>query len=81
MLLKLTIIAVFAALLISLASGLVFLVADQGNRRRRTLHALGVRVALATLLLVLVTYGVLTGQLRSQAPWSAGYQQTQGDSD
>lgn len=66
--LKIVIIVLFVALLISLGSGLVFLLKDQGEGKR-TMHSLGVRVGLAVALLVLISYGVATGQLRSQAPW------------
>jgi hypothetical protein len=68
--LKTAIIIVFVALLISLASGLVFLFKDRGEGKR-TMYALGIRVTLAATLLILVTYGVLSGQLQSQAPWSS----------
>ncbi len=68
MLLKIAIIVLFVALLISLGSGLFFLLRDKGDSER-TLHSLGVRVTLALALLALVTYGVMTGQLRSKAPW------------
>lgn len=67
--LKTAIVIVFVALVISLGSGLIFLFKDQGEGKR-TLYALGIRVTLAATLLVLITYGVLSGQLRSQAPWS-----------
>ena len=67
--LKPAILIVFFALLASLASGLFFLVKDQG-KTKRTLYSLGVRVTLAIILLALVSYGMLSGQLRSKAPWS-----------
>ncbi|MFT5482200.1 MAG: hypothetical protein ACI9GW_000848 [Halieaceae bacterium] len=70
MLLKVSIILLFAALLISLASGLFFLLKDRGESKR-TLHSLGLRVGLTIALLTLVSYGVATGQLRSKAPWDA----------
>jgi hypothetical protein len=78
--LKAAIVIVFLALLVSLASGLVFLVKDQG-KTKRTLYSLGVRVSLAILLLGLIGYGVLSGQLRSKAPWSAANQQLQEAGD
>ncbi|MCZ6830583.1 MAG: DUF2909 domain-containing protein [Gammaproteobacteria bacterium] len=60
------------ALLVSLASGLYFLLTDQGDKhQRRTFHSLGVRVSLAVGLMLLIIYGVASGQLRSQAPWDA----------
>jgi hypothetical protein len=67
--LKVAIVVVFLALLVSLASGLVFLLKDQGSTKR-TLYSLGTRVTLAIVLLGLISYGVLTGKLRSQAPWA-----------
>lgn len=79
MLLKIAIIVLFFALLISLGSGLVFLLKDQGASKR-TMHSLGFRVTLALVLLGLVTYGVMTGQLRSQAPWSQPREVTPGES-
>lgn len=74
--LKPAIVVVFLALLVSLFSGLFFLVKDQG-KTKRTLYSLGVRVSLAIILLGLISYGVLTGQLRSKAPWSAANQPLQ----
>ncbi len=74
--LKVAIVVVFVALLLSLASGLVFLLKDQGSTKR-TMYSLGVRVSLAILLLGLISYGVLTGQLRSKAPWATSNQQQQ----
>lgn len=69
MLLKITIVILFIAVLVSLSSGLYFLLKDFGNTRRRTLYALGVRVTLATLLIGLIAYGFVSGQLHSTAPW------------
>ena len=63
-------------LLISLASGLLFLVKDQG-RTRRTLYALGVRVSLAALLMAVVAYGFYSGELHSKAPWDAALENRQ----
>jgi hypothetical protein len=74
--LKVAIVVVFLALLVSLASGLVFLLKDQGSTKR-TLYSLGARVSLAIILLGLISYGVLTGQLRSKAPWATSNQAQQ----
>lgn len=74
--LKTAILIVFFALLASLASGLFFLVKDQG-RSKRTLYSLGVRVTLAIILLALISYGMLSGQLKSKAPWSQNNLQLQ----
>lgn len=74
--LKTAILLVFAALLASLASGLFFLLKDQGSTRR-TLHSLGVRITLAGIMMALIGYGLVTGKLRSQAPWTAELQRIQ----
>ena len=64
------IVILLVLLLISLGSSFVFLMKDQGATRR-TLRGLGVRVSLATALIGVIAYGMYTGQLRSNAPWSA----------
>ena len=69
MLLKFIIVILFIAVLVSLSSGLYFLMKDVGNTRRRTLYALGIRVTLATLLVGTIAYGFASGKLRSTAPW------------
>ena len=51
MLLKTIIVVLFIAVLVSLFSGLNFLVKDLGNSKRRLLVALGTRITLAALLL------------------------------
>ena len=78
--LKAAIVLVFLALLISLASGLLFLVKDHG-KSKRTLYALGIRITLTIILLALIGYGMLTGKLRSSAPWSHSNLQLQGPQD
>jgi len=45
-----------------LASSLFFLFKDKG-RGKRSVYSLGVRVSLAAFLLMLVAYGLSTGQL------------------
>ncbi|MGJ8687147.1 MAG: DUF2909 domain-containing protein [Spongiibacteraceae bacterium] len=66
--LKVVIIILFIALVISLFSGLVFLMKDKGSTMR-TWHSLGVRLILAASLMGFLLYGVYTGQLGSKAPW------------
>ena len=66
--LKVIIVVLLVAILISLGSGAVFFFQDQG-RSKRTLYALGVRVTLAVLLVVCLTYGVISGELVLNAPW------------
>lgn len=66
--LKPLIIILLLALVVSLISGLVFFVKDKGTTRR-TFHSLGVRLGLSAALIILLLYGVYTGQLGSNAPW------------
>jgi len=70
--LKVIIIVLLIGVIISLFSGLVFLFKDSGREdSKRTLYALGVRIALAAALLSTMFYGFYTGQLRlgTNAPW------------
>ena len=67
--LKVIIVVLFLAVLASLSSALVFLLKDTGNQSKRTLYALGIRITLASLLLISIFYGLYTGQLGSRAPW------------
>ncbi len=69
MLLKFIVLVLLVAMLASLFSGLYFLVEDKGNERKRLLYALGIRISLATALVGTLSYGILTGQFGSQAPW------------
>lgn len=67
--LKIIVVLLFLSLLISLTSGLVFLLKDIESPTKRTLYALGIRITLAALLLITIFYGLYTGQLGSGAPW------------
>ena len=70
MLLKFLIVVLLLALFASLGSGFYFLMKDQGDpAQRRLVHSLGVRIAIAVSLMLLLVYGVASGQLRSRAPW------------
>jgi hypothetical protein len=66
--LKIIIVLLLIAIVISLGSGALFFFKDQGSTKR-TLYALGVRITLAILLILTITYGVFTGELRLAAPW------------
>jgi hypothetical protein len=66
--LKLVIVVLLLAIIISLFSGALFFYKDQGSTKR-TLYALGVRITLAILLMITITYGVVSGQLVLNAPW------------
>lgn len=71
--LKIIIILLMIALAASLATGLVFLMSDQGSsNKRRLFHSLGVRLGLGACLLVVIAYGVITGQLGHRNPWDPG---------
>ena len=76
--LKAAIIVLLIALLISLGSGLVFLLKDMGHTRR-TVNSLGVRLALAVMLMILLAYGIYSGQLGSGAPWEQPFPAVQPD--
>jgi Protein of unknown function (DUF2909). len=64
MVLKVLIVLFMIALVASLGSGLYFLMMDQGNlQKKRLFTSLGVRLGLASGLLLVIVYGVATGQL------------------
>lgn len=71
--LKILIVVLFVAVVISLSSGLIFLMKDVGKPSKRALYALGVRITLATLLLIAVWYGFYSGILSNTAPWAGRY--------
>ena len=71
--LKTLIVLLMIALVASLTSGLVFLMSDQGNPdKKRLFTSLGVRLGLGACLLLVILYGVITGQLGQQNPWDPG---------
>ena len=71
--LKTIIILLMIALVASIASGLVFLMSDQGStEKKRLFTSLGVRLALGVCLLAVIVYGLITGQLGQQNPWDPG---------
>ena len=70
MLLKTAIFIVIALILLSLVSSLFFLLKDQGTTEsKRAVYGLGVRVSLGVVLIILITYGLYTGQLGNRVPW------------
>ena len=66
--LKLAIVLMLLATVISLFSGLVFLVRDAGQGSR-LVYALTVRVCLTAITLALIAWGFYSGQLVSHATW------------
>ena len=70
--LKVIIVVLLIGVILSLFSGLFFLFKDtERNDSKRTLYALGIRITLASALLITIFYGFYTGQLRmgTNAPW------------
>ena len=68
--LKAIIVVLLLGVVASLFTGLGFLFKDSGrNDSKRLLYALGVRISLAATLLLVVFYGLQTGQLTLHAPW------------
>ena len=71
--LKVLIVIFMLALVASLGSGFYFLMTDQGDKQsRRLFNSLGVRLGLAIGLILLITYGVASGQLGHSNPWDPG---------
>lgn len=73
---KVVIVCLFIALVISLFTSLAFLLKDREREdlhKSRTWNALTVRLVLAGLLIGFLFYGVFTGQLGSKAPWDQRY--------
>lgn len=66
--LKAAILLLLLATLVSLFSGLFFLVRDAG-RGNRVLHALYLRVCLAAVTLGLIAWGLHSGELVSHVTW------------
>lgn len=80
MVLKIVIVILFIAVIVSLSSALKFLLNDMNvEGSKRTAYALGVRITLAGLLLALIAYGIQTGQLGNTAPWGNHHTSTQGE--
>lgn len=65
---KIIILVLFAGLVLSLFSGLLFLFRDRGTTKR-TVSSLGIRLAFAAALMTVLIYGLYNGSLGSRAPW------------
>lgn len=66
--LKLVILALLLAILVSLFSGLFFLVKD-ADGQSRLINALSVRITLTVAVMVLIAYGFWSGQFTWNTPW------------
>ena len=66
--LKAAIVLLLLATLVSLFSGLFFLVKDEG-KTSRVMNALTVRVTLTALTVALIAWGFYSGQLVSHVTW------------
>ncbi len=66
--LKAAIVLLLLATLVSLFSGLFFLVKDEGSTSR-VVNALTVRVSLTALTVALIAWGFYSGQLVSHVTW------------
>lgn len=70
LLIKSFIVVLLTGVLVSLFTGLGFLFKDSDRHdSKRTLYALGVRIAFAVALVATVFYGLYTGELGMSAPW------------
>ncbi|EAR61366.1 twin transmembrane helix small protein [Neptuniibacter caesariensis] len=65
--LKLLLLLLFAAVVISLFSGLFFLIKDQGQSHR-TVNSLFFRVSFSVLIVVVLIYGFYTGEISPHMP-------------
>lgn len=66
---KALLVLVFLAAVISLFSGLFYILRDRGQSSR-TVHALTLRIVFCMLLLLLLVYGIYSGQLMPNHPWA-----------
>jgi len=76
LLFKILIFVLLALILLSLASGLLFLVRDQG-KTRRVITSLSLRVALSITLFILLLLGYYTGILKPHGLTPDGAEQGQ----
>lgn len=66
--LKLVILVLLLAIIVSLFSGLFFLVKDTDGSGR-LVTALSVRIALTVAIMLLIAYGFWSGQFAWNTPW------------
>lgn len=68
LLFKALVVAALIAIVVSLASGLVFMMRDR-SQSKRTVNALTVRVALSVILFLLVLIAMATGLITPNRPF------------
>ncbi|MGB5406568.1 MAG: twin transmembrane helix small protein [Thiogranum sp.] len=73
---KILIVVALIAIIVSLASGMVFLVKDKGQSER-TAKALTVRISLSVLLFGLLMLGIFTGHIKPHGIYPSGHPATQ----
>lgn len=71
-LLKVILILLIIAMLVSLTGALTSLFKDQSDSKR-LMTLLTIRVSLAALIVVVLVIGFVTGELSQQAPWVGQY--------
>lgn len=69
MLIKIAVLTILVAIVISLASGMLFLIKDKGQTQR-TAKALTVRIALSVSLFALLMLGIATGHIKPHGIYS-----------
>ena len=69
MIVKILIVILMIAMLISLFSSAVFMVRDKKGAMTRSFIALRARVIIAGLLLLTLAYGLYSGQIIVNSPW------------
>jgi len=67
--LKIIIVILLLLAVASLLSGMIFLVKDK-SQSTRLLTSLYTRVILCGLILILISFGIYTGELKPNAPWT-----------
>ena len=76
MLIKVLIVAVLIAIVVSLASGMLFLIKDKGQTQR-TAKALTVRIGLSVALFGLLMLGIFTGHIKPHGLYPANHPASQ----
>ena len=67
--LKVIILILFIAMVISLFGGFHAFIKDRGSKDSKQNTLLGIRAAIALSLMAVLVYGIFSGKLGSKAPW------------